>query len=137
MTAQTKRILDKDLPPEERKRKLSPLLDSTNLDLGLSFDAVMKTVLDDIPVEEKGKWHITTDENTPLAIKLKQSNGYTAVKDKKGKHVEFKGDLFWKIPEETYQHRISHSANIGVRQAEESLVDDGDDKGEGETNTLN
>lgn len=137
MTARTRRTLDKDLPLEERKRKLAPILDSTNLDLGISFDAVMKSVVDEIPPEEKDKWHITTDEDTPLAIKLKLANGYVPVKDKKGKQVEFKGDLFWKIPNEIYEARILHTALVGNQQADEALEDDGDDKGEERNNTLN
>lgn len=137
MSAQKKRTLDKDLPLEERTRKLAPILDSTNLDLGVSFDAVMKSVLDALPPEEKGKWHFTTDEDNALATKLKLANGYEPVKDKKGKQVEFKGDLFWRIPEELYQARLLHTAYAGNRQAEESLVDEGDTKGEENRNTLN
>ena len=127
-----RRVLDKDLPLAERKRKLAPILDSHNLDIGQSSDALIKMAESLVPKEEQGTWHFTWDEDKPVAIKIKKSMGYEPAKDEKGKQFEFKGDLMWKIKDDVYQNRLLKTAYEGVQVADESLEDDGDTKGEDE-----
>lgn len=121
MTTPVKRILDKDLPLEERKRKLAPILNAVDLGGGQSLDDVLKLARESIPADERGKWHITTDEDDPVKTKLKVASGYEKAVDAKGKQFTFKGDLVWKIPEDIYQNRLLRIAYESNRVSDEAL----------------
>ncbi|MBU2249366.1 MAG: hypothetical protein KKD77_21640 [Gammaproteobacteria bacterium] len=128
----TKRTLDKDLPLEERKRKLAPILNAVDLTGGQSLDDVLKVARETIPAEERDKWHITTDEDNEVKTRLKVAQGYIPVKDAKGKQFNFKGDLLWKIPQDVYEARLLRIAYESNQVSDQALLTPDADDSRGE-----
>jgi hypothetical protein len=132
MNERTKRTLDKDLPLEERKRKLAPILNAVDLTGGQSLDDVLKVAREAMPAEERENWHLTTDEDDPVKTRLKVAAGYEKAVDAKGKQFTFKGDLVWKIPQELYEKRLLRIAYDSNKASDEALKtrDADDSRGE-------
>ena len=72
---------------------------------GPTLDAVVDASTKDMPVEERAKWHFTTDMNVPLASSMKDARGYKPLMVG-GEQVKYGGDLVWMLPKKEYDARI-------------------------------
>ena len=116
---------DIDLPPEELARKLAPVVDGIDLGSGITAQDIINRIQDSLPPEEVGKWHVTTNENSPAATRIMKDQGYEpCFEPGKGarKQEHFKGDIFWKIPETQYQEYLKNNAYMSKQIRDASLT---------------
>jgi len=121
----------KNLPLEEQKRRIAPVLDLPDVEGGEQSQSIIDAYRQTPPPEERDKWHVTWDEDNDEASIVKEQHGYQRCYfkgegNKRGKAVRNKTDIAWRLPKDEYDRRIMHRGLAASNAELDKLVTTGE-----------